>query len=108
MKKWMRVVMVSAVFGTMLVAGKTAVGQTSLDWAKLIQIPAVTGHEQALGKAIGEDLKQLSPKTDNMGNVWVTVGSGAPHRLIATAMDEPGYVVSDITPDGYLRVQRLP
>jgi len=40
--------------------------------------------------------------------VWVTVGSGAPHRLIATAMDEPGYVVSDITPDGYLRVQRLP
>jgi putative aminopeptidase len=38
----------------------------------------------------------------------VTVGSGAPHRLIVAAIDEPGYVVSGITPDGFLRVQRLP
>ncbi|MGH9776864.1 MAG: hypothetical protein ACRD5I_00485, partial [Candidatus Acidiferrales bacterium] len=45
---------------------------------------------------------------DNLGNVTVTVGSGEPHRLIVTPIDEPGYVVSAITPDGYLRVQRLP
>src|SRR5580698_4196766 len=57
---------------------------------------------------IREQLKELSPKTDNLGNVYVTVGSGAPHRLIVTPMDEPGYVVSGITSDGYLRVQRLP
>ena len=38
----------------------------------------------------------------------VTIGSGAPHRLIVTPIDEPGFVVSEITPDGYLRVQRLP
>ena len=55
-----------------------------------------------------ESLKDLSPKTDNLGNVYVTIGSGAPSRLIATAIDEPGYVVSEITEDGYLRVQRLP
>src|SRR6202035_3098633 len=42
------------------------------------------------------------------GNVFVTVGSGAPHRLLVTAIDEPGYIVSGITLDGYLRVQRLP
>jgi putative aminopeptidase len=70
--------------------------------------PAVSGYEQELAAEIRETLKDLSPKTDNLGNVVVTLGSGAPHRLIVTPMDEPGYVVSEITSDGYLRVQRLP
>jgi putative aminopeptidase FrvX len=70
--------------------------------------PAVSGYEQELAAEIRETLKDLSPKTDNLGNVIVTLGSGAPHRLIVTPMDEPGYVVSEITSDGYLRVQRLP
>src|SRR5438477_6245003 len=69
---------------------------------------AVSGHEERLATAIRERLKALAPKTDNMGNVYVTIGSGAPNKLIAVAMDEPGYVVSGITDDGYLRVQRLP
>ena len=33
---------------------------------------------------------------------------GSPHRLIAAAIDQPGYVVSGIDARGYLRVQRLP
>jgi putative aminopeptidase len=70
--------------------------------------PAVSGYEQALAGEIRKALEDLSPKTDNVGNVYVTMGSGAPHRLIVTPMDEPGYVVSEITSDGYLRVQRLP
>ena len=45
---------------------------------------------------------------DNLGDVVVTLGSGAPHRLLVTGIDEPGFVVSAITDDGYLRVQRLP
>jgi putative aminopeptidase FrvX len=53
-------------------------------------------------------LKKYSPKTDSIGNVYVTLGSGAPHRLIVTPIDEPGYGVSQITEDGCLRVQRLP
>ena len=59
-------------------------------------------------KELARELKEFSPKTDNVGNLWVEFGSGEPHRLIATAMDQPGYVVSAITSDGYLRVQRLP
>ena len=74
----------------------------------LLTTPAVSGYEQGLASAIRESLKDFSPKTDNLGNVIVTLGSGAPHRLIVTPMDEPGYVVSEITSDGYLRVQRLP
>lgn len=62
---------------------------------------AVSGHEERLAAAIGDRLKALGPKTDNLENVYVTIGKGAPHKLIAVAMDEPGYVVSGITEDGY-------
>jgi putative aminopeptidase FrvX len=85
-----------------------ASAQFLADPNSVYEIPAVTGYEQTLAGMIRKQLNDLSPKTDNLGNVYVTVGSGAPHRLIVTPMDEPGYVVSDITPDGYLRVQRLP
>ena len=89
-------------------AAQPATAQFLTDPNSVYEIPAVTGYEQTLAGMIRQQLKDLSPKTDNLGNVYVTVGSGAPHRLIVTPMDEPGYVVSDITPDGYLRVQRLP
>src|SRR6266403_2433212 len=87
-------------------AGQTATRRENLEPGALPV--AVSGHEERLGAAIRERVKALGPKTDSMGNVYVTLGSGAPHKLIAVAMDEPGYVVSGITDDGYLRVQRLP
>src|SRR2546429_220153 len=70
------------------------------------QVPAVSGYEQPLIEELRAELRPLSPKTDNVGNLWVTFGSGSPQRLLVTPVDEPGYVVSEITPDGYLRVQR--
>lgn len=78
------------------------------DLAKLGETPAVTGYEQELVEQIRARLKGLAWKQDNIGNLRVTLGTGAPHRLIVTSVDEPGYVVSRITPEGYLRVQRLP
>ncbi len=78
------------------------------DLTRLVGTSAVSGYEQELAAQIRDQLKNLSPKTDNLGNLYVTLGSGAPHRLIVTPMDEPGYIVSAITPDGFLRVQRLP
>jgi putative aminopeptidase FrvX len=85
-----------------------ASAQTALNPARLEQIPAVSGYEQALIGEIRGQLSGLSPQTDNLGNLWVSFGSGTPRRLLITPVDEPGYVVSDITPDGFLRVQRLP
>jgi len=82
--------------------------QANLDLTELQRTPAVSGHEQKLTAEIERQLKGFSPKTDGVGNIWVTIGSGSPHHLIATSIDEPGYVVSQITEDGYLRVQRLP
>jgi putative aminopeptidase FrvX len=81
------------------------------DLAAFVETPAVTGYESisgGLAAKISARLKPYSAQTDNMGNVFVILGSGAPHRLIVAPMDEPGYIVSGITEDGYLRVQRLP
>lgn len=87
-----------------------AAAATGPDLAALSRIPAVSGYEQTLAAEIQRDLtaQGLRPNTDNLDDVWVTVGSGSPHRLIVAAIDQPGYVVSGITPQGYLRVQRLP
>jgi len=68
----------------------------------------VSGYETAVTAQIKHDLAGLHPQQDAMGNITVTFGTGAPHRLIAVPVDEPGYIVSRIDPDGYLRVQRLP
>jgi putative aminopeptidase len=101
--------------GTLLFAMLGAFGITAAQaqssrpgWYPLVNTPAVSGYEQELASEIRSQLKDFSPKSDNLGNVIVTIGSGEPRRLIVTPMDEPGYVVSAITPDGYLRVQRLP
>ena len=79
---------------------------------ELVETPAVTGYEQAVGKKIVARIKAMPQRysvfTDRMGNIAVTVGSGAPKRLIVAPFDEPGFVVSGITPEGYLTLQRLP
>lgn len=79
---------------------------------ELVETPAVSGYEQSVGKKIVARLKAMpqkyDAKTDNLGNVTVTLGSGEPKRLLVAPIDEPGFVVSGITPDGYLTLQRLP
>lgn len=78
------------------------------DIKDFVETPAVPGYEGDFARKIVDRLGSYSPKTDSLGDVIVTIGSGAPHRLLVAPMDEPGYVVSDITPDGFLRLQRLP
>ena len=94
-----------------LFCGTSVLAQNSspakdLQW--LTDTPAVSGYETALSRALERRLLALHPQRDGMGNITVTVGSGAPHRLLVAPMDEPGYVVSHIDDDGYLRVTRLP
>ncbi|MGH9727167.1 MAG: M20/M25/M40 family metallo-hydrolase [Candidatus Acidiferrales bacterium] len=88
-------------------AGKVP-GSIAQDMKEFIETPAIPGYEAALAAKIRARLKALSPKTDNLGDVIVTLGSGGPKRLLVAPMDEPGYVVSNITEDGYIRLQRLP
>ena len=83
-------------------------GSVAQDMKEFVATPAVPGHEADLAAKIRARLKAFSPTTDNLGDVIVTLGSGGPKRLLVAPMDEPGYVISNITDDGYLQLQRLP
>lgn len=72
------------------------------DLKKFVETPAIPGYEQVLAKEIQKELAQWKRQIDTIGNVVVTIGSGAPHRAIVTPMDEPGYIVSNITAGGFL------
>ncbi|MDE2448787.1 MAG: M28 family peptidase [Gammaproteobacteria bacterium] len=100
----------ATVFACGLTSVAAAAAGVGPDIAALSRIPAVAGYEQALAGAIQRSLaaEGLHPDTDNLDDVWATVGSGSPHRLIVASLDRPGYVVSQIAAQGYLRVQRLP
>lgn len=75
---------------------------------EFVDTPSVSGYENQLAGQIRARIASLHPVVDSLGDVIVTFGSGAPRRLIVTPIDEPGFVVSGITDDGYLRLQRLP
>ncbi len=66
---------------------------------------AVSGYEQA----VTDSLAALLPGSakDRAGNVVLTLGHGAPKRLAACPLDEPGYIVGNITDDGYLTLRRI-
>lgn len=95
-----------------MLASVTAAGQRNQSLndrlQQLVETPAVAGYEQELSAKIATLLAAHKPRADSMGDVTVTVGSGTPHRLIVAPIDEPGFVVSGITPEGYLTLQRLP
>jgi putative aminopeptidase FrvX len=76
--------------------------------AHLVSTPGVSGYEDQFAQKLRSKLEKFQPETDNLGDVIITIGSGSPRRLIVTPIDEPGFVVSQITNDGYLRLQRLP
>ena len=93
-----------------VVHAQSAAANPSLsgDLADLTNTVAVTGYETAVAALLRKDLAAFHPQQDAMGNLTVTFGSGSPRRLLVTPLDEPGYVVSKIDADGFLRVQRLP
>ena len=68
-------------------------------WIGLIAAP---GHEQAATSAI----MRTSPtwRAGPLGTLVSRSGSGSPRRVIACSLDLPAFAVSEIRPDGYLRV----
>jgi len=66
---------------------------------------AVTGYEQAMTDTL---LALLPGSTrDRIGNVTLTLGRGAPKRLVSCSLDEIGYAVGNITDKGYLTLRRV-
>ena len=67
---------------------------------------AVTGLEPRLV----DTLLTLLPNAhrDRAGNAVVLLGTGAPRRLAVCPLDEPGWIIGRIRPDGYLTLRRVP
>lgn len=83
-----------------------AAEEDSLD--ALIRAQGVSGREEPVRRAIASRLPPgARAEADNLGNLTLELGSGRPLRLVLASMDEPGYVVTRIQDDGYLRVRRL-
>src|SRR5881409_3985112 len=71
---------------------------------RFASMTAVTGLEQAMV----DSLRALFPGStrDQSGNLTLTLGQGSPKRLCTCPLDEVGYVVGNILPDGYLLLRR--
>ena len=65
---------------------------------------SVTGRETQARGYIQSLFNAGELKEDKLGNLVLTIGSGEPKRMIAAQLDEPGYVISKIQVDGYLRI----
>lgn len=77
--------------------------------ADFARTPAPVGHEQLFLDELAALLPAgLATERDAFGSLIVRCGAEAPvHLLIAVGVDEPGFVVSQIREDGYLRVRTL-
>ena len=96
------VMMLLTVHPTIRLSAQNSVDQLAI---RLAGMTAVTGLEQAMTDTL---LTLLPGSTrDRAGNVTVSLGRGTPKRLVACALDEVGYVVGNITPDGYLTLRRV-
>jgi putative aminopeptidase FrvX len=72
---------------------------------RFASMTAVSGLEQAMTDSL---LALLPGSTrDRAGNVVLALGQGTPKRLLACSLDEVGYVVGNITPEGYLLLRRV-
>ncbi len=75
-----------------------------LELAAFLRVPAVAGREGQAADFMAERLAGLPVHRDALGNLVLQLGSGEPRRLVVCSLDEPGFVVSGIEPDGYLRL----
>jgi putative aminopeptidase len=69
-----------------------------------LNVIAVSGREEEAAEFILGRLSGLPAVRDAFGNVVLTLGSGKPRRLVACALGEPGFIVTGIEEDGFLRV----
>src|SRR2546429_1376042 len=72
---------------------------------RFASMTAVTGLEQGMV----DSLRAVFPGStrDHVGNVTLTLGQGSPKRLFTCPLDEVGYVVGNILPDGFLLLRRV-
>lgn len=95
-------------FWTLLLLLNAWASMASAQSAELLQAYArtsgVTGREEEASRFVESLFKAGTLQHDRLGNIVLVLGSGSPRRLLVAPLDEPGYVVSQIEENGYLRV----
>lgn len=78
--------------------------------ASWVSLDAPVGLEMRTTQALAPVLSAATGGTwraDALGNLVLRKGSGSPKRVLACAIDRPGYAVTQITADGMLRLHRV-
>jgi putative aminopeptidase len=85
-------------------AAQRAVPSDSSLVDRFARFTAITGYERAMA----DTLLSLLPRAtrDRSGSVVLVLGSGAPRRLVACPLDEPGWIVGGVDAEGYLTLRR--
>src|SRR5882762_7548911 len=97
--------LLTLILSTFLTVRLSAQGDLDRLALRFASMTAVTGLEQAMT----DSLRALFPGSarDRAGNVTLTLGQGSPKRLCTCPLDEVGYVVGNILPDGFLLLRRV-
>lgn len=81
------------------------------DLTELMLLPGLSGHEDRVRRAIAARLAEagVESRSDRLGNLIATLPGDptAPAIMLFTHMDQLGFIVRKIEPDGMLRVERL-
>ncbi len=92
-------------FPFQLFAQKTALTNSLLPAIQsFANTSSVTGREEEAVNYIHALFEKGICKKDKLGNLVISIGSGSPKQLFTAPLDEPGYVISQIQDDGYLRI----
>jgi putative aminopeptidase FrvX len=78
---------------------------------ELMLVPGLSGHEDRVRRAIKAKLSLLgiASRSDRLGNLIATLegAPGTPSVMLFAHMDQLGFVVRKIEPDGFIRLERL-
>jgi putative aminopeptidase FrvX len=96
------------VLGPVRLSAQTTVREAGETLAPLVEAYGPSGHEGPVREVVLRMLPAwATPQTDTAGNVWVRVGQGAPVVVFVAHMDEIGFEVTGIRPDGQLTLRTL-
>jgi putative aminopeptidase FrvX len=104
----MKAILTLAILSSLLLPSTTA-AQSGTDPAtamrRWLALDAPPGREYFATDAILKNVPGW--KRDALGNLMMRKGSGSPRRVIACSLDRPGFAVTEIIDDGYLRMREV-
>jgi len=80
-------------------------GDTAATLQRWIALDAPPGWEHVTTDSM--TIARPEWKRDALGNIVLRTRSGSPRRVVACALDRPGFAVTEITDDGYLRLREV-